>query len=391
MVDYFAQFMPGWAAALLWFVLYAVILLVFALVNMLFITWVERKVIGRMQDRIGANRAGPFGLFQPVADMVKILTKEDITPTAANRVIYNLGPLVVVPPAILVFAVLPFSASITGVDLNIGLLFIFAVAGTATLGILIAGWGSNNKYSLVGAMRAVAQMVSYEVPQLLSIVGVVMIAGTLSMQGIVAKQAQLGWFVLLQPIAFIVFLIAAMAEVNRTPFDVPEAESEIIAGHHTEYSGLKFGMFYLAEYMSVLFVSALAATVFLGGYQIPFVPVGNVINNFLGPFVLIGKTYLFIFLTIWLRGTLPRVRVDHLMAFAWKALVPICLMNIFLVALIAPFISVTAANSPALAAPVAIVSMLVANAIMFVIIYLVIQSIVRRDRARVAEGTVPAR
>ncbi|MFN8496538.1 MAG: NADH-quinone oxidoreductase subunit NuoH [Anaerolineae bacterium] len=391
MVDYFAQFMPYWAAALLWFVIYAVILLVFALVNMLFITWLERKVIGRMQDRIGANRAGPFGLFQPIADMVKILTKEDITPTAANRVIYNLGPLVVVPPAILVFAVLPFSPTISGVDLNIGLLFIFAVAGTSTLGILIAGWGSNNKYSLVGAMRAVAQMVSYEVPQLLSIVGVVMIAGTLSMQAIVAKQAQLGWFILLQPVAFIVFLIATTAEVNRTPFDLPEAESEIIAGHHTEYSGLKFGMFYLAEYISVLFVSALAATVFLGGYQIPFVPLDSPVTSILGPFVLIAKTYLFIFLAIWLRGTLPRVRVDHLMAFAWKGLVPICLLNILIVALLAPIIWTIGVTAPGIAAVAAIGMMLVANAVMFIIIFLIINSIVRRDRARMVEGTVPAR
>ncbi|MFN8481538.1 MAG: NADH-quinone oxidoreductase subunit NuoH [Anaerolineae bacterium] len=391
MIDYLAQFMPVWAAAIVWWVIYAVILLVFALVNMLFITWLERKVIGRMQDRIGANRAGPYGLFQPIADMVKILTKEDITPTAANRVIYNLGPLVVVPPAILVFAVLPFSPTISGVDLNIGLLFIFAVAGTSTLGILIAGWGSNNKYSLIGAMRAVAQMVSYEVPQLLSIVGVVMIAGTLSMQAIVAKQAQLGWFILLQPIAFVIFLIATTAEVNRTPFDLPEAESEIIAGHHTEYSGLKFGMFYLAEYISVLFVSALAATVFLGGYQIPFVPLDSPITSFLGPFMLIGKTYLFIFLAIWLRGTLPRVRVDHLMAFAWKGLVPIALLNILLVALVSPVIWTVSATSPGIAAVVAIVSMLIANVVMFLIIFLIIQSIVRRDRDRMVEGTVPAR
>ncbi|MCW5881244.1 MAG: NADH-quinone oxidoreductase subunit H, partial [Anaerolineae bacterium] len=198
MADFLSQFMPLWAAHLTQYIVVAVVLLLFALLNMLFITWVERKVIGRLQDRIGANRAGPKGLLQPIADMIKILTKEDITPTAASRAIYNLGPALVVPPALLVFAVLPFGYGLTAADLNIGLLFIFAIASLTTVGILMAGWGSNNKYSLIGAMRAVAQMVSYEIPQALSVVGVVLIAGTLATGGIVARQAQLGWFILLQ-------------------------------------------------------------------------------------------------------------------------------------------------------------------------------------------------
>ena len=390
MAAFFAQAMPYWLAAILQYLIVAIILIVFALLNMLFITWVERKAIGRFQDRIGANRAGPFGLLQPLADMIKILTKEDITPTAASRVIYNIGPLIVVPPALLVFAVLPFGWGLSGSDLNVGLLFVFAVASTGTIGILVAGWGSNNKYSLLGAMRAVAQMVSYEVPQVLSIIGIVMLAGTLSVQGIVARQAELGWFILLQPLAFVIFLLAAMAEVNRTPFDLPEAESEIIAGHHTEYSGLKFGMFYLAEYISVLFISALAATLFLGGYQIPFVPVNHPLHTFLGPFVLIAKTYAFVFLTMWIRGTLPRVRVDHLMAFAWKVLVPLSLMNIFVVGLLAPFIQVWSAG---LVVPglVAIPVMLVANALMFGVVYFFIHRLVQRNQAQLAEGMTPAR
>ena len=390
MADFLSQFMPQWTASLTQYIAVAVALLLFALLNMLFITWVERKVIGRLQDRIGANRAGPKGLLQPVADMIKILTKEDITPTAASRAIYNLGPILVVPPALLVFAVLPFGYGLTAADLNIGLLFIFAVASLTTVGILIAGWGSNNKYSLIGAMRAVAQMVSYEVPQVLSVVGVVLIAGTLATGGIVARQAQLGWFILLQPVAFVIFLIAAMAEVNRTPFDLPEAESEIVAGHHTEYSGLKFGMFYLAEYINVFFVSALAATLFLGGYQIPFVPANNPVHTVLGPFVMVGKTFAFVFLTIWLRGTLPRVRVDHLMAFAWKVLVPLCLLNIFVVGLLAPFIETWRTTLGGWGSIPIIITMLVANAAMLGLLYFLANRVMRRDQ-KLAEGMAPAR
>ncbi len=391
MADFLSQFMPLWAASLTQYIAVAVALLLFALLNMLFITWVERKVIGRLQDRIGANRAGPKGLLQPVADMIKILTKEDITPTAASRAIYNLGPILVVPPALLVFAVLPFGYGLTAADLTIGLLFIFAVASLTTVGILIAGWGSNNKYSLIGAMRAVAQMVSYEVPQVLSVVGVVLIAGTLATGGIVARQAQLGWFILLQPVAFVIFLIAAMAEVNRTPFDLPEAESEIVAGHHTEYSGLKFGMFYLAEYIAVLFVSALAATLFFGGYQIPFVPLNNPLNVYLGPFVLIAKTYFFVFLTVWLRGTLPRVRVDHLMGFAWKALVPLCLLNIFMTAVLMPLAGLWSANLGVNEAFVAVPIMLVANVVLAALVMWLAGRSTRRREAQLAEQAVPAR
>ncbi|MCW5852741.1 MAG: NADH-quinone oxidoreductase subunit NuoH [Anaerolineae bacterium] len=382
--------MPAWLALIIQHVVVGAVLVVFALTNMLGITWIERKVIGRLQDRIGANRAGPFGLLQPLADMVKILTKEDITPTAASRVIYNLGPLLVVPPALLVFAVLPFGAGVSGSDLNIGLLYIFAVASTSTLGILIAGWGSNNKYSLLGAMRAVAQMVSYEVPQALSIIGIVMLSGSLSLQQIVQRQSEIGWFVLLQPLAFVIFLIAAMAEVNRTPFDLPEAESEIIAGHHTEYSGLKFGMFYLAEYINVFFISALAATLFLGGYQIPFVPANNPVHTILGPFVLIGKTFAFVFLTIWLRGTLPRVRVDHLMGFAWKALVPLCLLNIFMTAVLMPLVGLWSANLGISEAYIAIPVMLLANAVLAGLVLWWAGRSTRRRETRLAEQVVPA-
>lgn len=391
MAEPLSRFMAPWAAYLIQYIVVAVLLLLFALLNMLFITWVERKVVGRIQDRIGANRAGPKGLLQPIADMIKILTKEDITPTAASRVIYNLGPALVVPPALLVFAVLPFGYGLVATDLNVGLLFIFAVASLTTVGILIAGWGSNNKYSLIGAMRAVAQMVSYEIPQALSVVGVILIAGSLSTGAIVARQAELGWFILLQPVAFAIFLIAAMAEVNRTPFDLPEAESEIVAGHHTEYSGLKFGMFYLAEYISVLFVSALAATLFFGGYLIPFVPLDNPLNIYLGPFVLIAKTYFFVFLAVWLRGTLPRVRVDHLMGFAWKALVPLCLLNIFLTAVLMPLIQLWSVNLDIRETFVAIPVMLVANALLAGLALLLAGRTTRRGAAHLAEQAVAAR
>jgi NADH-quinone oxidoreductase subunit H len=312
-----ARFLPGWAVDLIIMVLVAVLLVVFAVVVVLSLIYIERKVVARMQDRIGPNRVGPLGLLQPIADVVKILTKEDITPTAANRWVFNLGPILFVPPALMALAVIPFGKGMIGTDLNIGFLYLIAVSSTSTIAIVMSGWGSNNKFALLGAMRAAAQIVSYEVPQVLSVIGVLILAGSLSMVRIV--EAQDVWFVVLQPIAFLLFVIASIAEINRSPFDIPEAESEIVAGYHTEYSGLKFGLFYVAEYINTFTVSAVATTLFLGGWAGPVLP---------GWLWFLVKTYFMIFVLMWVRGTLPRLRVDQLMNLAWKFLVPLALGNL---------------------------------------------------------------
>jgi NADH-quinone oxidoreductase subunit H len=316
--------LPDWGVELVMIIIAASVLTLLAVVTMMFLTWLERKVVGRIQDRLGPNRVGPFGLMQPMADMVKMFIKEDITPRDASRWVYNLGPILVVPPAILAYAVIPFGRNLSGADLNIGWLYLAAVASTEVVGVFMAGWGSRNKYALLGAMRAAAQIVSYEIPQVLSVVGVLLLAGSLSMQKIV--EAQNVWFVLLQPVGFIIFLIASVAELARSPFDLPEAESEIIAGYHTEYSGLKFGMFMLSEYISTFAVSAIAATMFLGGWR------GWILPGWLWFFI---KTYVMVLVIMWMRGTLPRIRVDQLMNFAWKILVPLALANLLLAGLIA--------------------------------------------------------
>jgi NADH-quinone oxidoreductase subunit H len=320
-------------------VIIAVIILAVVQISMLYATWLERKVVGRIQDRIGPNRVGPFGLLQPIADMIKMLTKEDITPSAAHRLVYNLGPLLVVPPALIVFSVVPVGLGLIPTDLSVGLLFFLAIGSTAVIHLFVSGWGSRNKYTVIGAMRAVAQIVSYEIPQILSLVGVLLLAGTLSMQRIVLSQGPLPegasafpgvWYVFLQPVAFVIFLLASAAEVERTPFDVPEAESELIAGYHTEYSGIKFGMFYLAIYFMTIAAAALGTVMFLGGWQPPIAQL-----SFIPGFVwFAGKSLLFILFFMWLRGTLPRLRVDQMMELCWKVLVPISLANLLVAGLV---------------------------------------------------------
>lgn len=307
--------------------------LIFAPVTMMFLTWLERKVVGRIQNRLGPNRVGPWGLVQPIADMIKLLTKEDIIPTDADRWVHTLAPIVLVIPIVLAFAVIPFGRGMAPVDLNIGILYIVAVGSLATIGIFMAGFGSNNKFALIGGMRAVAQIISYEIPQVLTIVTVLLMAGSLSLVKIVEAQGGwngLRWFILtfpVGPIAFIIFMTAGIAESNRTPFDLPEGESEIVAGHHTEYSGMKFALFYLAEYLELFIVCAIATTLFLGGWQGPLLP----------PWLwFLLKTYVLIFITMWVRGTMPRFRIDQMMQFAWKVLVPIALVNIVLTGIALP-------------------------------------------------------
>ncbi len=294
-------------------------------------TLLERKGLGRIQNRLGPNRVGPFGLLQPLADGLKSLTKEDVVPRSADRVVHFVAPLVLVVPVFLALAVLPMGHNMAGVDLDAGLLFFFAVGAATELSVFMAGWSSRNKYSLLGAMRAIAQMISYEVPLILSSVTVVMTVGSLSTVKIVESQAGYwGWIPhwhVLTPwgcAAFVLFMIAAAAESNLSPFDLPEGESEIIAGYYIEYSGFKFALFFLGEYVGMFAISGLAITLFLGGWHSPL-PFLEWIPSYVWFF---GKLLALICLFIWVRGTLPRLRMDQLMNFAWKFMLPMAVLNI---------------------------------------------------------------
>jgi NADH-quinone oxidoreductase subunit H len=317
-----------------------------------YMVWAERKVAARFQDRIGPNRVGPLGLLQPIADAIKLITKENIVPKAADQWVHLLAPVLILVSAFLVMAVMPVGmggsepghpAHFTGlvpIDPPAGLLYLIAVSSMGALGIFLAGWSSRNKYSLLGAMRAVAQLVSYEVPQVLATVPVILWTGSLSMVAIVNQQLDYGWFLWSPPgiLSFILLLIANLAEVNRTPFDLPEAESEIIAGYHTEYAGMRFGLFFLAEYLSVFAVSCLGTVLFLGGGSLPFFDYPRIfgaetttaylITNAISVSVFALKVFGFIFVMFWVRATLPRMRVDRLMNFAWKYMVPVSIVNI---------------------------------------------------------------
>ena len=286
-------------------------------------TWFERRAIGRFQSRLGPNRWGPFGLLQPVADGIKLMTKEDVAPAAADRPVFTLAPIVLLAPAFLVFAVIPFGDNSFLGTLNIGVLFIIGVTGVNTFGIFMAGWASRNKYAIFGAMRAAAMLISYEVPMALSIIGVVILAGSLSLTEIVSAQDVP--FLLVQPLGFLVFVTAASAEMSRAPFDMIEAESELVGGYHTEYSGMKFGIFQLAEFMAPLVTATVATVVFLGGTR-GFDPIP-------GQIWFLAKVFLVVFFLLWVRVTWPRLRVDQIMGFAWKGLFPLAILNMFIIAI----------------------------------------------------------
>lgn len=287
----------------------------------------ERRILARIQDRRGPNRTGPFGLLQPVADVIKMLTKEDVRPAAADNWLFSLAPAMAAIPAIMMFAVIPWGAplAVAGrevplvvADLNVGLLFFLALSSIAVYSVALGGWASNSKYSLLGGIRGLAQLISYELSMALSIVPVVMLARSFSLADIVNAQRDMP-FVVYQPLAFVIFLISIAAECRRIPFDLPEAESELVAGFHAEYSGMRFGLFFVGEYINVIALGGLAATFFLGGWHGPFLP----------PLIwFLIKVLLFAFFFIWMRGTLPRLRYDQLMHFGWKVLTPLALLNI---------------------------------------------------------------
>jgi len=294
----------------------------------IFTIWLERKLYGRIQDRLGPNRVGPWGIFQTIPDIIKIFTKEYITPTGADKVTYNLAPILSVSAVLLIWAVLPFAKTIIGSDVNVGALYLVAVGAIGALGIILAGWSSNNKYSLLGAFRAVAQMVSYEVPMVLALLVPVLLGRTMGMNSLV--NAQSVWFIVLSPIAAFIFFTSSIAETGRAPFDLLEAESELVAGYQTEYSGLKFGMFYVGEFLHAFTISALTAALFLGGWRGPFAQQFPI----LGVAWFFAKAFFVYFLVVLIRISMPRLRIDQMLNFNWKFLTPLALILLVVTAVV---------------------------------------------------------
>lgn len=342
-----------------------VIVASFGLLLVIFLIWLERKVAARFQDRLGPNRAGPYGLLQTFADMIKLLTKEDSIPEKADRLTFNLAPIVSVVAVLLIWAVVPFAPGWIGTDLNVGVLYIAAVGSFGILSILMAGWSSNNKYALLGAFRAVAQLISYEVPMLLTLLVPVLLARSMGMVHVVEDQST--WFIALAPVAGIIFLISSIAEVGRTPFDLIEAESEIVAGYHTEYTGMKFGLFFAAEFLHAFTVGVLFAILFLGGWRGP----GAEQLPFLGVIYLMAKAAIGYFIVMWVRSTLPRIRIDHMLDFNWKVLTPVSLGLLIATAILDKIFGETALRVPAL---------LAGNLVVLLISWLALRVSARRNR-----------
>ncbi len=358
------RFLPAWTVPLLSILVTIGAIAAIAPAIMMYLTWLERKIIARMQNRFGPTRVGIYGLAQPLSDGLKMLIKEDIVPRGADHLLHFIAPILSVVPAILLFAVMPFGRNMIAADLNVGLLYFFAISSIGSYAIFMGGWASRSKFSILGAMRSVAQIISYEVPGVLSVVAVIMITGTLSTVSIVQAQIDQGWFVF-TPWGFVacmIFFLSGIAEVNRTPFDMPEAESELVGGFHTEYSGMKFALWYMAEFLESFAICAFTVTFFLGGWdgpKIPFWLLAGVLALLIGTAQLLpmparltgaammlgtgflwgmqpipswawffAKTYALIFVLVWLRGTFPRLRIDQLMGLAWKFLLPLALLNI---------------------------------------------------------------
>ena len=302
------------------------------LIAVIFLIWAARKIVARMQDRIGPNNSGPYpgpyALFQTFADAIKMLTKEDVIPTAADRWVFNTAPIVILTFAVLIWAVMPLGKGLIGADLNIGIVYIIALGSGSLIALMMAGWGSNNKYALVGSLRAIANLISYEIPQVLALLTVVLVTGSFSMQDIVVAQEIP--FIFVMPLTAFLFFVGSLAEVGRQPYDLVEADSEIVAGYFVEYSGMKFGQFYLSEFMNNFALSVLTATLFLGGWRGPFVNSVPV----LGSLWLLLKALAVFFVLLWLWGTMPRLRIDQMLRFNWKFLVPVALVNLCVVALV---------------------------------------------------------
>lgn len=322
--------------------IFLLVLFVVTLTVAAYETYGERKVAAFLQDRIGPNRAGPFGILQPLADGTKMFMKEDFVPATANRKLFFLGPAIAMTTALLTGVVIPWGGTVTlfgttlnlqGADPEIGILYVFAMVSIGVYGIMLGGWASNNKFALLGAIRAASQMVSYELAMGLSIVALVMSTGTLSMSGIVEHQIVNGWNILAQPLGFLIFIVCAFAETNRAPFDMPECETELVGGYHTEFSSMKLGFYLFAEYVNMFISSAVMATLYFGGYHIPGIASlgwDPTLVTFLGVGAMFAKTFFFVFFFMWVRWSIPRFRFDQLMNLGWKGLIPLAILNILL-------------------------------------------------------------
>ncbi|HJO90407.1 MAG TPA: NADH-quinone oxidoreductase subunit NuoH [Anaerolineales bacterium] len=347
----------------------AFILTNFCLLTPLLTFWLERKVSARFQDRLGPNRVGPFGLFQGFADIVKLITKEDITPAGADKTVFNIGPVIAVASVVGIWAVIPFTSTMVGTDINVGILYSVAVGAIGTLAIMMGGWASNNKYALLGSFRTVSQLVSYEVPMIIALLIPTLLAGSMSMNTIVQEQQV--WFVVAAPIAALLFLISSIAEVGRAPFDLLEAESEIVAGFHVEYTGMKFGVWMLAEFLHAFTICAITAVVFLGGWRGPWVDQ----YPLLGVVYFLIKTYFVSMIMLWIRVTVPRVRIDQMNDLNWKFLVPLSLVALVVTALVDKSIPVGfSAGSRSLI-------LFLANMVIVVATLLVLRGVSRKEQA----------
>lgn len=353
-----------------------------ALLIDIFLVWVERKVVARFQDRLGPNRLGPFGLVQPIADVIKLLIKEDITPQGADRFIYNLSPIIALACALLLWAVLPLSATIYGTNLNVGVLYIVAVGAISTLGIIMAGWASNNKYALLGAFRTVAQMVSYEVPMVVALLVPVILARSMGLKDIV--DTQVVWFVVVAPVAALIALISNIAELGRAPFDLTEAESEIVAGFHIEYTGMKFGLFYAGELLHALTVGAIVSSLFLGGWRGP----GAESFPLLGVVYFFAKSFFMYWVIMWVKYSFPRIRIDQMLNFNWKFLTPLALAALIMTAILDKLLPRGSQGEIGLWYTV---GMLAANLILIWITLQILRRTARIERQRVAEPKPIAR
>jgi NADH-quinone oxidoreductase subunit H len=336
--------LSDWTLWLEWLV--KSIFVIFALLTgFAYLTWYERRALARIQARIGPNRAGPQGLLQPIADAVKLIFKEELVPAKADRILFFWAPIITMVPSIILAATIPFGPqnvqlfgreiSLVVADINVGVLYLMSIASIAVYGIVLAGWSSNNKYAMLGGLRSSAQMISYELSLGLMFVTAIILADSMSLYGIVEKQAGM-WFALIQPVGALIFLIVTLAEVNRAPFDMPEAEQELTAGYHSEYSGMKFALFFMAEYQKMIVISMIAATLFFGGYREFWFLQGTILSVdrfwWLGPIYLLIKVVALLFFMIWVRATWPRIRYDRLMAFGWKVLLPLSLAIAFITA-----------------------------------------------------------
>lgn len=316
-----------------WYVIGAFGLFVFLSITVMFLTWIERKFLARIQQRMGPMRVGPHGTLQPIADVIKLITKEDILPSWTDKPIYWLAPLAIFIPAISIWVTIPFSETLVLQNLDLGLLYIAAISVLSVLGLVMAGWGSANKYSMLGGLRAVGQLISYEIPFIMAILGVAILSQSLSLIDIVNDQSAIA-NIIVQPIGFLIFLTAGLAELGRTPFDIHHAESEVVGGPFVEYSGAHWAIIQLAEYVNTFAIAALIAILFLGGWSWPSMPFTGITNDFLSFVWFLIKIYAVILLIFWIRGTFPRLRIDQLMSFGWKVLVPVSFINIVFTAII---------------------------------------------------------